>query len=143
MSRYFLLVFYVAVSLLLSKEFHPFARFPMYSSFPNYSYAFYLKDESGNLLPFRKGFKEPKDAGHVAHQYNAFFEYHQYNSGFGEEDTVHLKEAGKELMGRILQGENAAKLNFKTVSLYRRFYHLQNDSIIYRDDLLYEQVIKP
>jgi hypothetical protein len=143
MSRYFLLIFYLVVSLLLSKEFHPFARFTMYNSFPNYSYAFFLKDEKGNLLPFGKSFAEQKDAGQVAHQFHAFFDYHQYNSGFGEEDTAHLKEAGKELIGRILQGENTAKLDFKIVSLYRRFYHVENDSIIYRDDLLYEQVIKP
>ena len=143
MRKYFLLVFYVAVSLLIGKEFHPFARFNMYSSFPNYSYAFYLKNERGQLVPYRTGIDIHQDAGAVAHRFYAFFDYHHWPCAFGNEDTAHLHQAGKELMGMILQGADTGKMNYKTLSLYRRYYHLENDSIVYRDDLMYEQTVKP
>jgi hypothetical protein len=143
MRRYFLLIFYVAISLLIGKEFHPFARFTMFNAFPNYSYAFYLNNERGELVPFRTGVEEHKDAAAVAHQFYAFFSYHNYRCGFGEEDTTHLHEAGKELMSMILQDADTTKMNYKALRLYRRYYHLENDSIVYSDYLMYEKVIRP
>jgi hypothetical protein len=96
MRKYFLLIIYVSVSLLISKEFHPFAKFTMYNSFPNYSYAFYLKDEKGNLIPFRTGIEKHKDAGAIAHKFYAYYVYHNWQYPFGPEDTTHLHLAGKE-----------------------------------------------
>ena len=51
--------------------------------------------------------------------------------------------AGKELLGMLLQGENRSKFAFDTLKLYKRFYYLKNDNIMYRDDLMYEQAVKP
>ena len=143
MRRYLLLIFYVVISLLIGKDFHPFSLFPMYNSFPNYSYVFYLKNERGEIVPYTQRFTLAKNAGSVAHQYSSFFNFHHYRSGFGEEDSVHLKEAGKELMGMLLQGENTSKFGFDTLMLYRRYYRLHNDSLNYQDDLIYEQAVKP
>jgi len=141
MRKSFLFLFYVVVSLLIGKEFHPFSLFPMYNSFPNYSYAFLLKNEKGELIPYRKNFSKDKNAGGLAHQYYAFFNYHHYQGGFGGEDSVYIKEAGKELMAKLLQDENTNRFNFDTLRLYKRYYHLDHDSIRYRDDLMYEQAI--
>jgi hypothetical protein len=143
MQRYLLLILYVAISLLIGKDFHPFSPFPMYNSFPNYSYVIFLKNTKGDVVPYHKNFSIEKGAGLLGHQYASFFNYHHYRSGFGEEDSVHLKEAGKELMGMLLQGEDRSKFDFDTLLLYRRYYHLNNDSINYRDDLIYEQAVKP
>ena len=142
MRKYFLLVIYVVVSLLIGKEFHPFSLFPMYNSFPNYSYAFLLKNEKRELVPYRKTFSKGKNAGGMAHQYSAFFDYHHYQGGFGHENSIYIKDAGKELMTKLLQDENTSDFSFDTLRLYKRYYHLDNDSISYRDDLMYEQAIK-
>ena len=143
MRKCFLLIFYVVVSILIGKDFHPFSTFPMYNSFPNWSYAFYLKNEKGDVVPYRTNFLPGKNAGLVAHQYSSFFSYHNFRCGFGEEDSLNLKMAGKELLGMLLQGENRSKFAFDTLKLYKRFYYLKNDNIMYRDDLMYEQAVKP
>ena len=143
MRRYLLFVFYVVICVWIGKDFHPFSMFPMYNSFPNYSYAFYLKNERGELVPFRKNLSAGKNAGAMAHQYASFYNFHHYNAGFGEESKTSLNEAGKELMGTLLQGESGRNFNFDTLFLYRRYYRLSNDSINYRDDLVYEQAVKP
>jgi hypothetical protein len=143
MRKYFLLIFYVAVSLLIGREFHPFARFNMFNSFPNYSYVFYLNNERGEIVPFKRGIEEHQDDGAIAHKFFAYCDYHNCNCSYGNEDSAFLRLAGKELMGMILQGADTAKLNFRTLSLYRRYYHLQYDSIVYRDDLMYAETIKP
>ena len=143
MQKYYLFILYVAISLLIGKDFHPFSQFPMYNSFPNYSYVFYLTNERGNIVPFRKSFSLGKGAGTVAHKFNAFFEYHNYKTGYGEEDSTQLKQAGKELMDMLLQGENTGKFDFDTLRLFRRYYRLEQDTITYRDNLMYEQAIKP
>ena len=142
MRKYFLLVFYVVVSLLIGREFHPFSLFPMYNSFPNYSYAFFLKNEKGELVPFRSNFSRAKNAGGVAHQYASFFNFHHYEDGFSAEDSAHVKEAGQALMASILQGENISHFSFDTLRLYRRDYHLNNNQINYQDDLIHEQALQ-
>jgi hypothetical protein len=143
MRKYFLLIFYVVISLLIGKDFHPFSMFPMYNSFPNYSYVFYLKNEKDSMVPFFPNFLRGKNAGALAHQYGSFFSYHHYVAGFGQENRSNLNEAGKDLMETLLQGEPRAKFGFDTLFLYKRYYHLDHDSINYRDDLIYEQAVKP
>jgi hypothetical protein len=41
---------YLAVSLILDEE-HPFSRFAMYSSFPEYSDYYFLSSEDGTAIP--------------------------------------------------------------------------------------------
>ena len=142
MRRYFLLVFYVVASTLIGKEFHPFSQFPMYSSFPNYSYVLFLKNERDDVIPFEKYFSREKQVGQIVHVFYSYFNYHNYNCGFGKEDPAHLKGAGKEIMGLILKDEDTDKFNFDTLRLYRRYYYLTGDKINYRDDLIYAQAIK-
>lgn len=143
MSKYLLLISYVVISLLIGKEFHPFSTFPMYSSFPNYGYVFFLKNEKQQIVNFDRNFSEAKNAGYVAHTFYSFCGSHHYSCGFGKEEPTHLKEAGKALLEMIVKDENTAALGCDSLLLYRRFYHLENEQLIYQDDLLYAQTIRP
>lgn len=145
MKNYALLLFYVAASLLIGKEFHPFSRFPMYNSFPNWSYVFYLKNERGEMVCYRRDLADgdKKNAGGVAHMFYSLFDYKGYKYGDGKEDTAQLHSAGKELMATILKGEDTNRFKFDTLKLYKRYYHLEKEQIVYRDDLMYEQAVKP
>jgi hypothetical protein len=50
-------------------EVHPFTLVPMYNSFPNYGYAFYITDEHNKVLPIKKYFSY--QSGNLGHYYNA------------------------------------------------------------------------
>jgi hypothetical protein len=141
MRKYFLLIIYIVVCTLIGKEFHPFSQFPMYSSFPNYSYTFSLKNERGELVPFRKHFTS-LNSGFIAHRYSTFFNHHGYLTGCGLEDSLHLNQAGKELMGMILQDRLTHPFDFDTLYLCRRYYYLKDNVINYQDDLMYAQAVK-
>ena len=142
MRKVFLFIFYIVATVVIGKEFHPFSRFPMYSTFPNYSYSFYLHNERGELVPFTKYFSAKK-SGNVSHQYFSFFDFKGYNSGFGTEDSIQLNEAGKELMHEIVISHRLRAFDFDSLLLFRRCYYLQKGTICYNDKLLYEQVAEP
>jgi len=127
--------------LLIGKEFHPFSLFPMYNSFPNYGYAFYLKNEHNEMVPFSKNFSPDKNAGYIAHTYASFFNYNGFKSGFGIESPEHLRLVGNELMDAILKDVN--NLPFDTLKLYRRNYFIEKEKLTYKDDLIHERRIKP
>ena len=145
MKSYTLLLFYLVASLLIGKEFHPFSRFPMYNSFPNWSYVFYLKNEKNELVCYRRDLADgdKKNAGAVAHMFSSLFDYKGYNYGDGLEDSIQLRSAGKDLMTMILKNEDPNRFKFDTLKLYKRYYHLQKGQIVYRDDLMYAQAVRP
>ncbi len=142
MTKYLLLISYIILTFWVGKEFHPFSKFPMYCAFPNWAYVFYLKNEKGEIVSFGKNFSENKNAGYITHTYSSFFNFHNYQYGFGKEDSAQLKEAGNELITMILKDENQAKFNFDTLRLYKRFYSLENNQLHYRDDLIGERPLK-
>lgn len=145
MKSYLLLILYIAASLLIGKEFHPFSSFPMYNSFPNWSYVFYLKNERGEEVYYQKTLTHwiKKNAGFIAHTFYSYSDYHHYQYGDGREDSIHLSSVGKELIKTILKDEPANRFKFDTLKLYRRYYHLENEQLVYRDDWMYEEAIKP
>lgn len=133
---------YVFLALLIRCEFHPFSLFPMYNSFPNWGYVFYVENERGEVVPFRTKFSVNKDAGNVAHNFYTYSNLHQLDYGYGVESPSHLKNAGKEMMAMIIKNEPLDKLDFDTLKLYRRYYFLENDDIKHKDDLMYVQPIR-
>ena len=143
MSKYLLLISYVVTSLLVGKEFHPFSTFPMYNSFPNYGYVFFLKNEKNQEVTYGKNFSSSKNAGYVAHTFYSFCNIHNYAFGNGKEESAHLQEAGEALMNMIVKDENTAALPFDTLKLYRRYYFLENDQLNYNDDLMYAKAVRP
>lgn len=145
MKKYWLFLVYVAVSLLIGKEFHPFSTFPMYNSFPNWGYVFLLKNERNEIVSYGKNFKDgqQKNAGYVGHTFYSFMEQNHYPYGYGKEDTAQLHQAGAVLMQMVVKGEVTDTFHFDTLKLYRRFYFLKNEQLNYRDDLLYAQPLRP
>lgn len=141
MKKYFLFGAYLLLSLAIG-EFHPFSQFPMYNSFPNYAYAFYLSNEKKEIVPYRK-LHFNKNAGYVAHTFYSFCEQHHYNYGYNREEPEHLKVAGKELMDMILKQEDVRYLDCDTLKLYKRAYFLKDNRIQYTDQLMYEKAIHP
>lgn len=143
MRKYFLFIAYVFLALLVRKEFHPFSRFPMYDRFPNWGYVFFLKNERNEIVPYNKHFSINKNAGYVAHTFYSLFNHSGFGYGDGKEEPAHMKLAGKELLETIVRNEPVNTFDFDTLQLYRRFYFLKDDKLSYRDDLMYEQRIKP
>jgi hypothetical protein len=142
MRKYILLIGYIIISLIAANEFHPFSKFPMYNSFPNWGYVFHLKNENDESVYYSPNFSHNKNAGYIAHTYYSFFNHHNYYCGSGKEEPAHLKEAGRELMNMILKDEDVSKFHFDSLILYRRFYYLENEQLTYKDDLMYEQAVK-
>jgi len=133
---------YVLLVLLIRREFHPFSRFPMYDSFPNWGYVFYVLNERNEIVPYKKRFSINKDAGNVAHNFYIYSNQHKLDCGYGIESPEHLHDAGREMMAMIIKNEPVAEMDFDTLRLYRRYYFLENNAIKYKDDLMYVQRIK-
>jgi hypothetical protein len=145
MNRYWLFLFYVAISLWIGREFHPFSTFPMYSRFPNWGYTFFLKNEKGDIVFYGKNLSDgkAKNAGYIGHHFYSYMEHYRYTYGDGSEDMGHLRNAGKSMMEMILQREDVKHFNFDTLKLYRRYYYVKSGKINYRDDMIYEQALRP
>jgi hypothetical protein len=142
MKKYLLFSLYLSLSLLIG-EFHPFSQFPMYNSFPNYAYAFYVSNENEQLVPYSKNFHFNKNAGHLAHIFYATFSHYNYPYGYNQEDSTHLKVVGKELIERLLSQENTDNYHFDTLILYKRCYFLREEQIHYTDQIMYEKAVHP
>ena len=144
-GKFFLFTAYLAVSLFIGYECHPFSTFPMYNSFPNYAYVFFLKNERNETVYYGLNVANgrKKNAGYVAHVYYSFFNHHHYNVGMGREKPEHLAQAGAQMMDMIMDGENFSTKNFDTLKLYRRYYFLAHNRLKFRDDLMYEKNVRP
>lgn len=140
-KKYFLFVGYVVLALLIRQEFHPFSCFPMYNHFPNWAYSFYLQNERGEMVPFKKYFSANKGAGVTAHNFYSLFNHHNWMYGYGKEDTLQMQQAGKELLATIIKNEPVEQIGCDTLALYRRYYYLDNNQLKYRDDLMYAERI--
>jgi hypothetical protein len=116
---------YVALSWWLP-EFHPFSRYPMYSSFPNYAYSFYVSDSAGQLIPYKKYFKTR--ASEVSHQYCEVFDSHKWVRVMGLETDSQLRAGGAELLRNIILTKTT-ELPRGTIQLHRLYYRFENDSI--------------
>jgi hypothetical protein len=143
LNNYSIFIAYVLICLVIGTEFHPFSNFPMYSSFPNSAYVFFLKNEQDKIVPLHQYFNQAKNTGYLAHIFYSSFKYHRYVNASDYDNPVYLKTAGKEMMHVILKDENTTALDFDSLKLYRRNYYLKSDSIKYQDVLIYEQGIKP
>ena len=116
---------YVALSWWLP-EFHPFSRYPMYSSFPNYAYSFYVSDSTGQLLPYKNFFSVR--ASEVSPQYCEVFDNHGWVRGLGRETDSQLQTCGAELMANLIRAKKEA-LPASTIQLHRLYYRFDKDSI--------------
>jgi hypothetical protein len=124
---------------MLTQEFHPFSKYPMYSSFPNYSYSFYVADGKDSLLPFMQNFKV--QANEIGHIYVEICEEHQFKHGFGMETDSQLRIVGQELLGTIIKARKMT-LSTDSVSIHRKYYFFEGGKIKNHDEQLCKRKVE-
>jgi hypothetical protein len=129
LSTFGVAIIYIS-GMLFFREIHPFSRFPMYSSFPNWAYSFYLTNESDEVIPFST---INTDGGAIGHLYGSVSD--EFNIPYGEfmESKEELNKIGDRILNIILHSE---ELNAKKLKLYRKAFYYQNDTIRERTDLM-------
>jgi hypothetical protein len=138
MKGVFLFALYVGLSLMLD-EFHPFSRFPMYDSFPNYAYSFYIADSKDELVPFREDFRT--QANEISHMYCEICDEHKFARGFGQETEQQLNIVGQELLTYILHARKKP-LTMDSLSIHRVYYQFEEGKIITHDQQLCKRKVE-
>ena len=126
---------YLLLCLLIG-EVHPFSLLPMYNSFPNWAYAFYVSDKQDNLLPNNKYFAIP--AMDLAHNYYAICEDQKINTGYEMETKEELNKAGEIMMQKLL-AKHSASLTADTLQLHRICYSFQGGCVVTHNTIMYER----
>lgn len=122
---------YILLSLLIG-ECHPFSRVTMYNSFSSSSYAFYLSDSTGRLLPFKTYFDYSADD--VGHNYWVVNDLYPDSSGI-ETASVRYKR-GTVLWQKIAAHARTAALP-GSMQIHRVAFYLKGDSIAKTDMVIY------
>lgn len=125
---------YVVLCLLVGEN-HPFSLVPMYDSFPDQSYSFYLSNEQNKILPVESYFTYR--AEDIAHNYYAIYDHLSGN----ETDSM-LHETGQAMWQRLLPNIKPTAHLADTVYLHRVTYYLHDDTINSSDEILYAGVTK-
>lgn len=128
-------VFYMFFSLLLG-ETHPFSCFPMYSSFPNWSYAFYLADENDKLIPSEE---LNTTGGKMGHTFYSICESKKIIYGDGRESKIELQTIGKEMMDLILLNNKISTIKHSKIAIHRIYFYYEKDTIKKINQILYER----
>ena len=132
-TKTIVIIFIYLIGLMIFGEVHPFSEFPMYNSFANWSYAFYITDDNDSLIPCRKLNTRGVNLGH------SFYEIcNERNIDYGDglESIDDLNKVGFEMMRIVLN--NPENKNIKKLKLWRTYYYYKNDSIIHKKLLIYE-----
>lgn len=119
-----------AIGYLVFGETHPFSRYPMYSSFPNWSYVFYITDKEDNIIPFEQ---INIHGAEVSHLYYLLSEDLQILCGDFQESEEDLDRLGTRMI-EILKIQKG--FDYPYLKLYRGGFYLENDSIIRTDQLM-------
>lgn len=125
---------YVLLSLLIGEQ-HPFTRVPMYSTFPNYAYSFYLSDTANNLLPLARYYHLADDE--LSHHYSAICEAQHIPYGNQCESPAQLQTIGRAMLNK-LKPYRYAPLPAGNIQLHRVCYFLQGDTIAQNDLVMFE-----
>lgn len=125
---------YLLLSLFIGEQ-HPFTRVPMYSSFPNYAYSFYLSDSANNLLPLATYYHLADDE--LSHHYSSICEGKKNPYGNQIETAEQLQSVGK-LMFEKLKPYQYASLSTEKMRLHRVCYYLSENKIRQTDIVLFE-----
>ncbi|MFM6935220.1 MAG: hypothetical protein ACKOXP_07230 [Flavobacteriales bacterium] len=130
LKSYAIAFIFVCGSFLLG-EFYPFTKFPMYSSFPNYSYVFYLTDSKGTFVPLNK---YNMYGGAFSHVFFSTANDLQIQNGYGKETKDELSRIGQKMMHR-LELESGQKL--KNIQIHRIHFFHRGKKIVKRDQIIY------
>lgn len=120
--------------VLVFGEIHPFSTYPMYNSFPNWSYTFYFTDENNKLIPSSE---LNLTTGDINHKFYAICLHHGIDYGNGIESSASLYQIGEQMTHMILDPN--VKYKFQTIRLHRIYFKYENDTIIQQDTVIYEK----
>ncbi|MEY2922141.1 MAG: hypothetical protein RL108_763 [Bacteroidota bacterium] len=136
-KRFFGLGLIYLICSLIIGEFHPFSRFPMYNSFPNWSYVFYYTDNNGKLITAKR---LQTNTGYLAHTFYTACETLDIEYGNGIETKQDLNQLGREITNQVNQ---QIKLPIaKKVKLHRLFFFKKANKIFKNDVIIYEGYIR-
>ena len=121
------------VGVLLLGEMHPFSHFPMYNSFPNWSYAFMLVKPDGKPIPVQSiyGFS----MGHISHQYYSYCQKFDIAYGYDMETKAQRAKVGNAIL-QELKPTLAIDSTPDTLLLKRRYFYLLDDTIVKKDRII-------
>ena len=94
-SSTFIVVLIYFIGVIIFGEAHPFSKFPMYNSFANWSYVFYITDNNDSLIPCKK---LHTTGGKLGHNFYAICNKKNIGYGDGLESNLELKKIGFEMM---------------------------------------------
>ncbi len=134
-SKTFIVVFIYLFGVIIFGEVHPFSKFPMYNSFANWSYVFYITDHNDSLIPCKK---LHTTGGKLGHNFYAICNKKNIGYGDGLESNLELKKIGFEMMQLLLNKPENIKMKNEKLKLWRTFFYYKNDSILHLNQLIYE-----
>lgn len=125
-----MIYFTIILITILIGEVYPFSFYPMYNSFPIWSYVFYFKDEKGATI------KLPKSThADLSHKFYSECQKQGIAYGNGIESIEDMERVGLSITNTFF---NANKINNKSVSEIKffRIHNRFNNNIIISDTML-------
>ena len=122
---------YIVISMYTG-ELHPFSQFPMYNSFPNWSYLFYIKTQEGRMVsPL---FELKSNSGAIAHVYYSACQRYEVEYGMGLETPEEMRMIADEILISLVKD----KPDFRgdTLYFYKRHFYLVDKEIREKETLM-------
>lgn len=126
--RKVIIAFLYLLGFLILGETHPFSQYPMYNSFPNWSYVFYFTNTQNELIPCNNfGIS----GGELAHMFYANMNDKGYHYGYEQEDPKELEEIGEIIVSQLdLKNTSLSRGSADTIFLTKICYKFESDSIV-------------
>lgn len=131
-------IFYILGSFLF-KEIHPFSFFPMYNSFPNWSYVFYLSDSQNKPISSKEFNSHSCDMAHI---FYSICQAKHIKYGNGMESTNQLSSVGNEIVDLILKNKLDTPGKYHTIKLHRIYFYYWNNTIKTKNEVICERVLE-
>ncbi|CAN5165043.1 hypothetical protein BH09BAC1_BH09BAC1_20060 [soil metagenome] len=119
-------------------ELHPFSQFPMYNSFPEWSYVFYIKTHEGRVVSPLLEMKSNSKA--VAHVYYSACQKYGVAYGMNLETPLQMKMIADEILSSLVM----ANPNFQgdTLYFYKKQFYLVNKEIREKETLMTQMYVE-
>lgn len=134
-SSTFIISLIYLIGVFVFGEEHPFSKYPMYSSFANWAYVFYITDQNDSLIPCKV---LHTSGGNLGHNFYSICQERKVAYGDGMESNSDLKKVGFEMMQLLSNKPQNSQIRSKKLKLWRIYYYFKNDSIIHKNQLIYE-----
>lgn len=131
-KSYSIAICYLLISLFKG-EFHPFTRVPMYNSFPNYAYIFYITDAMGKNLCVTN---EHLNSGYLSHIYCSITSKYHLFYGFRKETKAEMNFVAQKMFENFKNERNII-LPKGDIHLIRISFSIENEKLYKQNDLIY------